>query len=118
MVINILNRALPEAESISSDDIDRCHPIGRLNKKNNRQIIVKFRSYKIKAKVYGARFNLSNVYMSEDFTPSNQKIIDKLVQSKKAKKVKNFGRLMARYLLKLMTFSRRSESTVWMTSKQ
>ena len=90
VVINILNRALPEAESISSDDIDRCHPIGRLNKKNNRQMIVKFRSYKTKAKVCGARFNLSNVYMSEDFTPSNQKIIDKLVQSKKAKKVKKF----------------------------
>ena len=67
MVINILNRALPEAEPISSDDIDRYHPIGRLNKKNNRQIIVKFRSYKIKASVSGARFNLSNVYMSEDF---------------------------------------------------
>lgn len=90
VVIDIINRALPEGESISAADIDRCHPLGRPNKKNNRQVMIKFKTYKTKAQVYEARFNLSNVYMSEDFTPTNQKVIDELVKCKKSKRVKSF----------------------------
>lgn len=52
--------------------------------------MIKFRSYKAKAQAYSARFNLTNVYMSEDFTQSNQQIIDKLIQLKKAKRIKTF----------------------------
>lgn len=91
VVLNILNRALPkEASPILSQDIDRCHPIGRLNKNNNRQVIIKFISYKVRAKAYDARFNLSNVYMTEDFTPINQKVVNQLVQLKKGKRIKKF----------------------------
>ena len=85
-VLDILNESLPEGQSVSAGDIERCHVIGKLNKKNNRQILVKFISHKVKELVYDARFNLSNIYMTEDFTPTNQKVIDKLVQLKKAKK--------------------------------
>ena len=60
--------------------------IGKLNKKNNRQVIIKFKTYKMKAKVNESRFNLLNVYMTEDFTSSNQKIIDKLLQLKRGKR--------------------------------
>lgn len=90
VVLGILNRALTESEPFSSSDIDRCHPIGRPNKKNNRQIIVRFSSYQAKAKAYDARFNLSNIYMTEDFTPTNQKVVSHLVQMKKAKRIKKF----------------------------
>ena len=90
VVLGILNRALPSDEALTSTEISRCHPLGKANRNNNRQVIIKFVSYKAKAKVYAARFNLSNVYMSEDFTPSNQKIIDKLVAYKKAKRIKSF----------------------------
>lgn len=89
-VLDILNEALPDGQTISYADIDRCHPIGKRNKKNNRQVIIKFVCYKTKAQVYDARFNLSNIYMTEDFTPDNQKVVDKLVQFKKAKKIKTF----------------------------
>lgn len=90
VVLRIINRALPDGETLTSSEISRCHPLGKVNRNNNRQVIVKFVSYKAKAKVYAARFNLSNIYMSEDFTPSNQKIMDKLVACKKAKRIKSF----------------------------
>ena len=49
VVLNILNNALPiTTEGIKTEDIDRCHPIGKPNKKQNRQVIVKFISYKSK----------------------------------------------------------------------
>ena len=48
----------------------------------------KFRAYKTKAKVHDSRFNLSSRYMTEDFTVSNHKIIDKLLLLQKGKKIK------------------------------
>ena len=90
VVLGILNKALPLGEKLNPEEIERCHPIGKLNSKNNRQVIVKFRAYKTKARVYDSRFNLHNVYMTEDFTPSNQKIINKLMQLKKSKHIKKY----------------------------
>ena len=90
VVIKILNKALPIGDSIQQNDIERCHPIGKPNSKNNRQVIVKFKAYKTKAKVYDSRFNLRNIYMTEDFTSSNQKIINKLVIMKKSKQITKF----------------------------
>ena len=107
-VLNLLNNALPQEQSICTADIDRCHMIGRLNKKNNRQILVKFVSHKTKAMVYDARFNMSNIYMTEDFTPANQKVVDKLVQLKKSKKSSHFGRMTERFLPSLMNLNQRT----------
>lgn len=90
-VLNILNEALPvEAASFTSTGIDRCHPLGKVNRKNNRQVIIRFSSYRARAKAYGVRFNLSNVYMSEDFTPENQKFVNQLIRLRKAKQIKKF----------------------------
>ena len=44
----------------------------------------------VKTKVYAARFNLSNVFMSEDFTPRNQQLINELISLKKAKHINKF----------------------------
>lgn len=91
VTLTILNETLPlEVEALTPSDIERCHPIGKVNKKNNRQVIVKFSSYKAKAKAYSARFRLSNIYMTEDFTPSNQKIVSQLIHLKKAKNIQKF----------------------------
>ena len=90
-VLDILNKALPfDVVPLRPSDIDRCHRIGKVNKKSNRQVIIKFASYKAKAKAYGSRFNLSNVYMTEDFTQSNQKFVNQLIYLKKAKRIKKF----------------------------
>ena len=101
VVLNILNNALPvTTESIKTEDIDRCHPIGKPNKKQNRQVIVKFASYKLQAKAYDARFNLSNVYMTEDFTATNLTVLNQLIHLKKAKRIKkiwpNNGKIFAK----------------------
>lgn len=90
VVLELLNNALTEGEPFTSSDIERCHPIGKSNKNGKRQVIVKFQSYKMKVRAYAARFNLRNVYMTEDFSQRNQVIISKLVRLKKAKKVFKF----------------------------
>lgn len=90
VVLDILNKILPADQKISGDEIERCHPVGKPNKKSNRQIVVKFLSYKTKAKVYEARFKLSNIYMTEDLTKDNQVITTSLLKMKKAKKIHKF----------------------------
>lgn len=87
VVLEILNKALPTGQSISDADIERCHPVGKPNRKHNRQIVVKFLSYNTKAKVYDARFNLKNIYMSEDLTKSNQAIVTALLKKKINKRI-------------------------------
>ena len=57
----ILNKALGPGEKLNPENIERCHPIGKLNSKNNRQVIVKLMAYKTKARVYDSQFNLHNV---------------------------------------------------------
>ena len=101
IVLDTLSKALP-FDAVSSD-LGRCHPIGKVNKKSNRQVIIKFASYKAKAKAYLARFNLSNVYMTEDFTPSIQKFVNQLIYLTKANVLvlKSFGLLTEKCLLKL-----------------
>ena len=100
VVLNVLNKAMPIHGKINADEIERCHPIGKPNRKGNRQVIVKFLSYKTKARVYDARFNLRNVYMTEDLTKSNQAIASLLLKSKKAKKVLKFWSRDAKFFAK------------------
>ena len=58
-VLDILNKALPVLnEPFTPNDINRYHPIGKLNKKNNRQVIIRFSNYKAKAKAYDVRVQL------------------------------------------------------------
>lgn len=82
IVLELLNETLPVYEPLSSHDIERRHSIGKSNKKTTHQVMDKFKSYKTKVRVYDARFDLTNINMTEDFTPSNRKIVDKLVQMK------------------------------------
>ena len=55
-VLTILNNALPvDAVSLTPRDTDRYHPIGKVNKMINRQVIIRFASYKANAKVRRGR---------------------------------------------------------------
>jgi len=94
-VVETLNNILPADQKISGNDIERCHPIGSPNQKGNRQIIIKFRRYKTKAAVYSAKSKLknSNVFMTEDFTSENQKLISCLVRLLKSKQISQFWSL-------------------------
>lgn len=109
VVLNVLNKAIPVHEKINADEIERCHPIGKPNRKGNRQVIVKFLSYKTKARVYGARFNLKNIYMSDDLTKSNQSIALMLLKCKKVKQVLKFGHGMPNSMLKHMCYNPHTE---------
>ena len=79
---------------MGEDDIERCHYLGRPNAKGNRQLIIKFRSYKAKAAVFSAKTKLKNnpdkIFISEDLTKKNHGIIQKLVQLRKDASIDSF----------------------------
>lgn len=66
--------------SLSLSDIDRSHRIGQAsNTTSSRPIIVKFTSYRARAKFIGARRKLkgSKIVITEDLTRSNQQLLQK-----------------------------------------
>ena len=69
----------PTSENISEADIDRCHPIPGVRGIRKPHIIVKFFSYKVKARVYGNKSNLKNhpdkTFVTKDLTKANHKIV-------------------------------------------
>ena len=70
-------------KKITPTDIHRCHPLEKPKRFNNRQIIIRFSSCKVKAKVYAARINLSEVFLSKDCTSENQQLINELISLKR-----------------------------------
>ena len=72
--------------NINDDDINRSHPIGR-PRNNKRQIICRFRNWKIKNKVYSAKKQLKtnsrNIFVTEDLTKYRQNIVSKIIEAKK-----------------------------------
>ena len=90
VVLDVINCTLSDEKKITPTDIHRCHPLEKPKRFNNRQIIIRFSSYKVKAKVYAARINLSNVFLSKDFKSKNQQLINELISLKKAIRIKKF----------------------------
>ena len=102
-MLDILNEALPVLiEAFKSNDINRYHPIGKLNKKNNRQVNIRLSNYKAKAKAYDVRFNLSKVNMSEDFTPTNQQFVNQLIHLRKTRQIKKFWSIYGKIFAKVV----------------
>ena len=85
---------------INADEMERCHSVGKPNHKGNRQIIVKFLSYKSKAKVSDARFKLKNVYMTADLTKSIRTIASLLLKRKRCQKGAKFWSRDAKFYFK------------------
>ena len=73
---------------VSADEIERAHPLGQ------KQIIVKFKSYKTKAVVYKAKSSLKDngdgIFMTEDLTKRNHAIIKQLLLLKISDKIHSF----------------------------
>ena len=73
--------------NINTDDINRSHPIGR-PRNNKRQIICRFRNWKIKNKIYSAKnqlkSNSSNIFVTDDLTKYRQNIVSKIIEAKRS----------------------------------
>ena len=100
--------------NINTDDINRSHPIGR-PRNNKRQIICRFRNWKIKNQVYSAKkqlkTNSSNIFVTEDLTKYRQNIVSKIIEAKKAKMVHSFWTYDGRIFIKLGPLDQRHEVT-------
>ena len=95
-VIDFVNKVLEVP--LSSDEIERCHPLGN-------QVIVKFKSYKTKAAVFKAKAKLKRnpdkVFMTEDLTKRNHTIVKKLLELRKSKQIEGFWTQDAKIFLKV-----------------
>ena len=79
---------------ITKDDICRSHPVGRKNRNKTRQIICRFRNWKIKNSIYSQKKSLKedpdHVFITEDLTSHRQAIVNEIVKAKRAGKVSSF----------------------------
>ncbi|XP_061165043.1 uncharacterized protein LOC133174018 [Saccostrea echinata] len=100
--------------TITPDDIDRSHPIGR-PKQNKIQIICRFKNWKVKNKVYSAKKQLKNnankIFVTEDLTKYRQSIVSKIIQAKNAKIIHSFWTYDGRIFLKFEQYGDRFEVT-------
>lgn len=88
---------------LQEDDIFRSHPIGRIKANGRRQIICRFKNWKIKNSIYSQKKQLkeSGIFITEDLTRYRQSIIQELIKGKRANKVHSFwtsdGRIFAKF---------------------
>ena len=94
----------PDAGELTESDIDRCHPVGGFRGKRKPQVIVKFFSYKVKARVYGNKSNLKNhpdkTFITEDLTKANHSTVKTLLKLKKNNKIDSFWTIDGKVLVK------------------
>lgn len=90
-----------EGYTILVSDVERCHPLGKPNRRGHRQIIVKFRNSKIYASK--SKGHPDKVFMSEDPTAHNHDIVQhnhdivqSLLQYRKKKEIDSFWTLNGR----------------------
>ncbi|KAK3107826.1 hypothetical protein FSP39_023043 [Pinctada imbricata] len=89
---------------ITTEDINRSHPIGKPNKSGKSQIICRFRNWKVKNKIFTNKKKLKGdsdkVFITEDLTVHRQGMVKKLSEAKKSGDIKSFwtndGRIFAR----------------------
>ena len=88
-VVDVLQNKLKV--SVGSNDIDRCHPVGKQNINGLKPIIVKFKTYNAKREVYSSRSNLKGnpdkIFITEDLTEQNHKMVATLLTKVKAKSI-------------------------------
>ena len=86
--------------NINTDDINRSHPISRpigRPRNNKRQIICRFRNWKIKNKIYSAKnqlkSNSSNIFVTKDSTKYWQNIVSKIIEAIRPRLFIAFGHM-------------------------
>lgn len=85
----VLDYARQTGVELSPDSIGRSHRVGRHRTGKVRPIIVKFTSYNIRKKVYDARRNCQDVFVSEDLTKLRSSILFKARLERKAGRFKH-----------------------------
>ena len=91
-VVGFLNKNLTPETPIRREDVERCHPVGRSEKK---QILVKFCHYKTKHMVYSSKKklkgNTDKVFITEDLIKqTHEQLIKPLLELKKSDKIDSF----------------------------
>ena len=91
-VVDVLQNKLKV--SVGPNDIDRCHPVGKPNVNGLKPIIVKFKTYNAKREVYSSKSNLKGnpdkIFITEDLTKQNRKMVATLLTKVKAKSIHSF----------------------------
>ena len=104
-VTHFLNEmVLKDARPLRTNDIDRCHFVGRATGKRSRQIIMKFHSYHDKNRVFAAKSKLkgnpSKTFITEDLTSRNHAVVKELLSMKTKDEIDSFwtsnGRVFAK----------------------
>ena len=91
----------PAAGELTESDIDRCRPVGGFRGKRKPQVIVKFLSYKVKARVYGNKKNHPDkTFITEDLTKANHSTVKTLLKFKKNDKIDSFWTIDGKVLVK------------------
>ncbi|MEW8547226.1 MAG: hypothetical protein AB2693_27260 [Candidatus Thiodiazotropha sp.] len=79
---------------ISPDDIERCHPVGKPNSKGMKPLIIKFKHYHTKQRVYKAKSNLKGnphkIFLTEDLTKRNHDMVAALLTKVKSESIHSF----------------------------
>ncbi|KAK3107762.1 hypothetical protein FSP39_021717 [Pinctada imbricata] len=79
---------------ITTDDINRSHPIGKPKSNGKAQIICRFRNWKVKNSIYSMKKNLKGdtdrIFITEDLTTYRQRIISEISQAKRQGQVSSF----------------------------
>ena len=73
---------------IETDDISRSHPVGRPNRNDRRQLICRFKNWKVKNSVFSQKSKLKgnedNIFITEDLTSCRQAIVNEMTKAKRA----------------------------------
>ena len=90
---------------ITKEDICRSHPVGKANRLGNRQIICRFRNWKIKNEIFLQEKNLKGdtdrIFVTEDLTRFRQGVVDEASKAKKAGKIHSYWTSDGRIFVKL-----------------
>lgn len=90
-VVSYINKNILPSDPISTTEVERCHPVSR---GETPQILIKFKSYHTKNKVFKAKKQLKGnhdkTFITEDLTQFNHNIIKSLLKLHGTKEIVNF----------------------------
>ena len=89
-ILKITNTNMSLSPPITREDISRCHRVGAKTTTNTkRAILIKFSTYRVRARVMAARKHLknTNIYVTEDLTQTRATLAFKAREAKRSKTI-------------------------------
>ncbi|KAK3090419.1 hypothetical protein FSP39_011709 [Pinctada imbricata] len=103
VIVDLVNKKL--GVKITHDDINRSHPVGKPNQSGRRQLICRFRNWKLKNEIFMKKKHLKTdpdrIFITEDLTRYRQSIVSNISRAKKSRHVHSFWTNDGRIFLKL-----------------